>query len=73
MANMDIKYGFIVNLTSTLAMGEFDNKKGIFFIFHRQTLKLTLNFVLRGIGCAIRLKLWRNQNKNHETKSTKSK
>jgi hypothetical protein len=45
MANIDIKYGFIVNLTSMLAIGKFDNKKGIFFIFYRQTSNLTLNFI----------------------------
>jgi hypothetical protein len=37
MANIDIKYGFIVNLMSTLAIGKFDNKKGILFIFYQQT------------------------------------
>jgi hypothetical protein len=45
MANIDIKYGFIVNLMSKLAIGEFDNKKGIFFFFYQQTSNLTLNFI----------------------------
>jgi hypothetical protein len=32
MANVDIKYGFIVYLNATLAISEFDNKNVIFFI-----------------------------------------
>jgi hypothetical protein len=39
MAYIDIKYGFIVNLTSTLAISKFDGKKGIFFISYQQTSK----------------------------------
>jgi hypothetical protein len=38
------KYGFIVNLTLTLAIGKIDNTKYIFFIFYLQTSNLTLNF-----------------------------
>jgi hypothetical protein len=30
MANVDIKYGFIVNLTTTLAINMFDITKGYF-------------------------------------------
>jgi hypothetical protein len=32
MANVDIKYGFIVYLNATLAISKFDNKNVIFFI-----------------------------------------
>jgi hypothetical protein len=44
MAIIDIKYSFIVHLTLTLAIGKFDNKKGIFYIFYGQTSNLMLNF-----------------------------
>jgi hypothetical protein len=32
MANVDIKYGFIVYLNAMLAISKFDNKNVIFFI-----------------------------------------
>jgi hypothetical protein len=39
MANIDIKYGFIVDLNAMLAISEFDNKKVIFFYLSNQGTK----------------------------------